>query len=198
MTLLVRASELIGTPVVTLDGDDIGEVKDVVLGLERTALVGFTLRGRGRLSGPLRSSLPWTAVHAVGRDAVMVEDGSAVGESTTVLRDDDEPTDLLHIDVISDDGRQLGTVVDVVVAAGHPAEVVGFEVEEGQGMARPGQRVLVPVDEMVSASAEALMVPADALRYARDDLTGFGAGYDELRRNRAGARRQEGSTDAVS
>jgi sporulation protein YlmC with PRC-barrel domain len=74
MSMLTRATALIGRPVVTLGGEDAGQVKDVVLGLSTPQVVGFTLAGRGVLAGPLRRALPWAGVHAVGRDAVMVRD----------------------------------------------------------------------------------------------------------------------------
>ncbi len=50
-------------------------MKDVVLGLESVALLGFTLRKHNVLGGPLRESLPWRGVHAIGADAVMIETG---------------------------------------------------------------------------------------------------------------------------
>ena len=46
MTQLVRATDLIGRPVVTIDGgDDVAEVRDVVCDADARRLVGFTNLG---------------------------------------------------------------------------------------------------------------------------------------------------------
>lgn len=182
MSLLLRASELIGRPVVTLEGDDIAEVKDVVLGLDESLLVGFTLRGRGFLKGQLDRALPWDNVHAVGRDAVMVAHETALDDVDHLRRAPKEGDLVLEIDVMSDSGDQLGHVTDVVVDAGRqPAEVVGFEIEASGALARSGQRVLVPADQMVAVSDRALIVPDEVRQFVRDDLTGFGAGVEQHR-----------------
>jgi len=47
MSVLVRARELIGRPVVTLDGNDIAQVKDLVFDKVSGQVAGFTLNGRG-------------------------------------------------------------------------------------------------------------------------------------------------------
>jgi sporulation protein YlmC with PRC-barrel domain len=70
MTLLVRARDLIGRPVVTLDGDDVGQIRDIVYAESTGSVVGFTLAGRTMLSGPMRETLPWKHIHSVGRHAV--------------------------------------------------------------------------------------------------------------------------------
>src|SRR5690606_931672 len=93
MNLLLPASSLTGHPVVTLAGDDVGEVKDVVLGLDEHALVGFTLRKRSRFGGPLRQRLPWENVRAIGDSAVMIDHVAALTEHA--LADDDAVDEVL-------------------------------------------------------------------------------------------------------
>ena len=51
MKLLLRGTDLIGLPVVTLDGDDIAEVRDVLFDPQAGQVLGFTLNERGRLAG---------------------------------------------------------------------------------------------------------------------------------------------------
>jgi uncharacterized protein YrrD len=67
MTLLLRARDLIGRPVVTLDGDDVAQIKDIVYAGSTGSVLGFTLAGRSLLSGPMREVLPWKHVRSVGR-----------------------------------------------------------------------------------------------------------------------------------
>jgi sporulation protein YlmC with PRC-barrel domain len=177
MNLLMPASGLIGQPVVTCSGDDVGEVKDVVLGLDEAALVGFTLRKRTRLGGPLSQRLPWSNVHAVGDRAVMIDDRSALVDEP--LAPDQSGDDVIDVEVLTDRGDRIGRLVDVVIETGRPAKVVGFAISADQ----PDDRHwFLPVGEMVSVSERALVVPEHTRNFVANDLTGFGAGVDHFRR----------------
>lgn len=179
MTNLVYATDLIGRPVLTLGTEDVGEVKDVVLGLDGVALVGFTLRKHGPLGGALAESLPWAQVHAVGDDAVMISDSDVlVSEPLTERNDADS---VISIDVLTEQGNRLGQLVDVVIETGQPSSVVAFAIEV-ENDASPSRRVLVPVSEMVGVSGRALVVPDAATSFVSDDLVGLDAGIDGFRR----------------
>ncbi len=78
MTRLMRTSEIASLPVVTLAGDDIAQVKDVVFSADGGAVSGFTLAGRGLLSGPLKEGLAWAKVVGLGPDAVMIADADSL------------------------------------------------------------------------------------------------------------------------
>jgi len=179
MSVLVLASDLIGRPVVTLGGDDIGEVKDVVLGLDQAVLLGFTLRGRRTLSGPLDRVLPWSNVRAVGRDAVMIDHEAALSDEPLTDSGAGEP--VLRLDVVSDAGNHLGHLRDVVIATGRPPELVGFDIATELSEGDSTGRMLLPVNEMVAVSERALVVPEAARSFAQRDLTGFGAGFTQYR-----------------
>lgn len=180
MTDLVKATDLIGRSVLTLTGDDIGEVKDVVLGLDDVALRGFTLRKHGVLGGPLPETLPWAGVHAVGADAVMIDDVDAL--RTDALAPGSGADSMVDIDVLTDHGDRLGRLVDVVIEPGEPAKVVGFEILYERDEADREPRVMIPVSEMVAVSGRALVVPNAATSYLSDDLAGLGAGLEGFRR----------------
>ena len=186
--VLVKASELIGRPVVTLGGERLGEVKDVVLGLRDAALVGFTLRNPGFLGGPMKASVPWESIHSVGPDAVMVPSpDSTAAKGDVASQDAHHATD---VPVVTEDGGEVGRVVDVVLAMGSPPEVVGFELEAGERMPSSGSRVLLPIDAMCAASEQAVVVPAEATKFVKDDLSGFGAAVESYRERLGG--RDEG------
>ncbi len=171
--VLVRAGDLIGRPVVTLGGDRVGELKDVVLGLGRGVLVGFTLRNPGFLGGPRRETLPWPSVHAVGADAVMVAGPDAFAEPQDLAPDGGHET--VDLPLVTDDGQTLGRIVDVVLETGTRAQVVGFEIEPSPSLPSNGHRLLLPIDAMAAASEQAVVVPASVRHFVRDDLSGFGA-----------------------
>ncbi|MGH9270623.1 MAG: PRC-barrel domain-containing protein, partial [Ilumatobacteraceae bacterium] len=72
MKALVRGTDLVGLPVVTLAGEDIAEVRDVMFDVDEGAVLGFTLNKRGLFAGRLSEHLPRAEVKALGPDALMV------------------------------------------------------------------------------------------------------------------------------
>lgn len=186
MSVLMRAREITGRPVVTLDeADAVAEVKDVVISHGSATVVGFTLNRRGFLGSPMDEVLPWSAVRALGRDAVMVDGaGALVGEDTTMeaAAGEARERDVIGATVMTDGGTALGTVVDVIVDVGDGAGVVGFEVDgPAVDRDRDAATLLIPVDDTIAVSGETLMVPAATEQFVRDDLAGFGSAVDDFR-----------------
>lgn len=180
MKLLMTGSQIARLPVVTIEGgDDVAEVRDIVYGPDAGRIVGLTLNKRGFFSGRLREVLPAQAIHAIGRDAVMILNESQLADA------DDAPEDVGHPDasrnVIGDDvltegGESLGTVRDLVVLAGSTGEVVGYQIdktERGVGY--------IPLPVQLSISGSALIVPELTKEFMHDDLVGLGAAVDTFR-----------------
>jgi uncharacterized protein YrrD len=180
---LMRASEVIKRPVVTMRGEDIAQVKDIVYSAHGGAVGGFTLAGRGMFAGPMKLGLTWQAVAALGADAVMISDESAL-EATSVVFDAAASSgraggDVLGSQVLTDSGVDLGKVVDVIIAVGDTTggqcDVVGYEIEASEALGTKGTKLLIPLPDTIAASAEHLMVPASAKDFVSHDLAGFGA-----------------------
>ncbi len=179
MSLVSRATDLIGRPVVTLDeAVDIAEVKDVIFDQARSDVRGFTLRGRGMLGSPHAGLLPIGNVAAIGPDSVMIDTAEAILERDESLeRSSEDARDVIHDEVLTDAGRVIGRVVDLVIDLdGSAADVVGYEIETSDG-----RRALVPIPATFSASGERIVVPAAVERFVTDDLTGFGAAVERFR-----------------
>lgn len=182
MSLLMRASTLVKRPVVTLDGEDIAQVRDVLYEGSGGAIVGFTLAGRGIWAGPKDVALPWSEVVGCGRDAVIVRNEEALREQDTVVDSHDvSDRNVLDSRLLTDTGVDLGLVVDVIIEAGEVADVVGYEVEASPALGPEKRNVLIPLPDALSVSGEALMVPAAAVDFVTDDLSGFGAAVDDFR-----------------
>ncbi len=180
--LLLRASELTGRPVVTLSGELVAEIKDVVF--ERTGgrIAGFTLRNPGLFSRARKDSLPWDGVHGVGRDAVMVSDETVLTAANELAsRKQARHADVLEDRVLTDNGRDLGRVVDVVLHSGAGLNVVGYEVEASEALGTAGRHVFIPLPDTVAVSGENLIVPAAATEFVSEDLAGFGAAVGAFR-----------------
>jgi uncharacterized protein YrrD len=206
MSVLMRATEIIKRPVVTLAGEDVAEVKDVVYaGRQGGGIAGFTLNGRGLFAGPLKLALPWSGVHGLGAAAVMIASADALAERDQVLDRAPEPSgggDVLGSTVLTDTGVSLGQVSDVIIEVGETADVVGYEIDSSESLGRDRRRVLIPLPDTISVSVESLIVPAAAVDFVCDDLAGFGAAVDAFRqRLRAGtdevAATETASTEAT-
>jgi len=181
MTILLRARNAVGRPVVTLDGEELALVRDVVFSDTEAVVTGFTLAKGGLFGGPIKEVLPWSAVHALGPDAVMVRDRGAL--TREALRGDGGAGgDVLASRVLTDTGVDLGEVTDAVLQVGADARVVGYEFEASPALSeRKGRRQYIPAPETLSVSEQALMVPAGAVDYVRDDLAGFGEAVEDFR-----------------
>lgn len=193
MSRLMRTSELTKRPVVTMAGDDIAQVKDIVYAADGGSVHGFTLAGRGLFAGPLSSVLPWSSVSALGADAVMVADESILAAESG-FTEESSPSDPVRRDVLgsrvlTDTGTDLGEVVDVIVevqGARGECDVVGYEIESSAALENAGQRVLMPLPDTTAASGEHLIAPESAAKFVRHDLAGFGAAIDDFRRHLEG------------
>lgn len=192
MSRLMRTSEVIGRPVVTLDGKDVARVKDVVYSAGGGAVGGFTLAGRGPFSGPLKQGLSWSAVMALGPDAVMIHDEDVMSSVTEVLDASARPGgsggNVLGSEVLTDTGILLGTVVDVIleVSEQRTCDVVGYEVSASEPLGTHGVKVFLPLPVTLSASGEHVMVPAAAKDFVAHDLAGFGAAVQAFRKHLGG------------
>lgn len=195
MSRLMRTSEIGSLPVVTIAGDDIAQIKDVVFSADGGAVSGFTLAGRGLLSGPLKQGLAWSHVLGLGPDAVMVADPDALQPAGDILAaaasehsGAGSGGDVLGDRVLTDSGTDLGKVSDVVIqydnSSGGPCDVVGYEIEASEALQTSGSkstRLLLPLPDTLAVSDEHVMVPASAEGFVSDDLAGFGAAVQAFR-----------------
>jgi uncharacterized protein YrrD len=191
----MRTSEITRRPVVTMAGEDIAQIKDIIYAAGGGTVGGFTLAGRGLFAGPLKESLAWGSVAALGTDAVMVRDGSVLQPTKTVLdasrASGGSGANVLGSQVLSDAGVDLGVVRDVIVSvaqdSGGHCDVVGYEIEASDALGTQGEKVLIPLPDTIAASGEHLMVPASAKEFVGRDLAGFGAAVDAFRAQLGGA-----------
>jgi uncharacterized protein YrrD len=171
MSALMYGADLIGRPVVDAStGDDLAEVKDVMFDSTRGAISGFTLRKRGFLGRRMKEVLPIVSVSAVGTHAVMVESTDALTHPDDAPDDavPDRHGDVLRDQVITESGRIIGHVKDVIVVGGSSPRVVAFQVTGG-----PIGEGLVPLRARTAVSGSALIVPDSYEQRIRTDLTGL-------------------------
>jgi uncharacterized protein YrrD len=179
MSVLQRATELIGRPVVTLDtADDVAEIKDIVFHSGRWDVIGFTLRGRGPLGEPDAGQIALESITAIGQHAVMIASDGVIARHIGALdRALEEPREVLGDEVITEAGRKIGTVSDLVLQLEPDrVDVAGYEVKT-----EDGKQVLVPIPDTFGVSGDTLVVPTSVEQYVTHDLTGFGGAVERFR-----------------
>ncbi len=179
MSLLLTGSAVRGLPVVTMGGEDVAEVRDVIYSPAAGRVVGLTLNKRGFLAGRRREVLSAETIRAVGRDAVMVED------ETSLILPENSPADLgrppsgrdvTGNEVLTEGGVNLGKVRDIVVLVGSNGEVVGYEIELAAGGTG-----YIPLPTQLAVSGSALVVPDSTKEFIEADLVGLGTAVDKFR-----------------
>ncbi len=181
MSVLLRAAELVKRPVVTLGGEDVAQVKDVIYSSGSGELAGFTLNGRGIFAGPLKKTLPWANVHGLGPAAVMIKDLDSLADRHAFDGElEGAGGVVIGSMVLTQSGRNLGVVTDVILDVREKStDAVGYEIEPSDKSAP--RRQFVPLPDTLSVSGEALILPETAVEFIRDDLAGFGAAVEEFR-----------------
>jgi uncharacterized protein YrrD len=187
MKALLRGSDIVGLPVVTLAGEDIAEVRDVVFDAGAGHVLGFTLNQRGRLAKRMKETLARGSVAALGPDAVIVRGVDALGKETLGGSGAGGGGNVVGDRVMTDSGVQVGSVTDVVIDTA-VGSVVGYEVAPAdEQTGRHGRRSYVPLPDTGAVSGEALMVPAAAVDYVTSDFAGFAEAVDRFRDSMRGA-----------
>jgi sporulation protein YlmC with PRC-barrel domain len=170
------ASELTKRVVVTLAGEAVAQIRDTVFDASAGRITGFTLSGRGLLAGPLKESLPFSGVHAIGPSAVMIPGEAVLNRRGSVMGTGEaDRGQVLGVPVLTDQGTEVGTVLDVVVEAGGSGQVVGFEITANENLDPHKRKVFVARGETLAVSGRALVVPAHARHFVAEDLPSFSA-----------------------
>ncbi|GAA0611069.1 hypothetical protein GCM10009547_11380 [Sporichthya brevicatena] len=156
MTAYLHAGDLSGQPLVSLGGDRLAEIKDVVFDRSSGELLGFTLNNPGFFGRTRGDALPIAAVHGIGDAAVVVAGAHVlVPVDDVVDAAERRGNNVLADRVLTEEGADLGEVTDVLLDPSHrPPKVVGYEVKSDDG-----HTVTVPLDDAVAVSGERLVVP---------------------------------------
>lgn len=162
---MIRAKELGGRAVVDVDAaEKLGRIDRIVIDPESRRVAGFVIsRGSSIFNNDKDIVLSASTVHAVGPDAVTVRRG---GDADTVVALDGLPrvSDITGRKVVSDQGRLLGTVDDVLIDE-NDGRIVGYSLS-GDGIDARLQQ-LVAGDRNDERRAPFLRADAD-LRAGKD------------------------------
>ena len=154
--------QLMGLPVISLSGgENKGRVHDVIYSPLQGKLVGFTVRqGGGLLSHGDTFLLSTDRVHAIGQDAVTIDDTTVLeplqGDLGTFEEEAGEP--VLGKRLMTENGKFLGNIDDVLIDR-QSRRVVAYQVSGGLWQDMMRGQTDVPVDKIISIGKDVVLVP---------------------------------------
>ena len=171
---MIRATELGGRAVVEMDAaEKLGNVHKVILDPDGRRVAGFVLaRGGSLFNTGSEATLPASAVHAIGPDAITVRSRTINDAEADRLEQLPRVSDLVGRKVVSQDGQLLGTVDDVLI---EPADgrIIGYALEGGNALGkledllsgdkRHQRPAYIRADAELRAGRDLIIAPADAV-----------------------------------
>ena len=177
---MIRAKELGGRAVVDVDAaEKLGRIDRIVLDPESRRVAGFVIsRGSSFFNNEQDIVLSASCVHAVGPDAVTVR--GVPGTSVESLETLPRVSDIAGRKVVSESGRLMGTVDDVLIDE-TDGRIVGYALEGGgverkirdlvSGDAAEQRPAFLRADANLRAGRDLIVAPDDAVSYDWDLLT---------------------------
>ena len=172
---VIRATELSGRAVVDLDAaEKVGKVDRIVLDPDARQVAGLLVsRGAAVAGERMHMTVPAGAVHAIGPDAVMIHRPATVSDEM-MRRLDELPSvsDLIGRKVVTEDGRLIGRVDDVLLNRDN-GRILGYTlgghdvVGKLEGLFRGGRKGRTPylsADAELRAGDDLIVAPDNALR----------------------------------
>ena len=175
---MIRATQLAGRAVVDIDAaEKIGTIDKIILDPDGKHVAGFSVTrgGSGYGSAKTQALVPSESVHAIGPDAVTIRQSAVAGSDTGRLETLPRGSDIIGRKVVSEDGRFLGKVSDVLI---EPADgrIVGYLLSDHQPGARfaelfakdSGRRrhtPYLPADARIRTGRELMVASDDAVSY---------------------------------
>ena len=178
---MIRATELSGRPVIDIDAaEKLGAIDKIILDPEGRRVAGFIVsRGSGFGASKERTIVPAAAVHAIGPDAVTIRQSTVVGSDIGRLEALPRGADVIGRTVVSEDGRALGKVSDVLIDR-TSGRIVGYLLSDHKpskklqelfgGDKKPRRDTpYLPADANLRAGRDLIVASEDALSYDWSD-----------------------------
>ena len=109
---LLKTQDLIGKPIISLQGEEVGSVSRIIADSENGRIVGLTVNVKGWFKG--EKAIEFESVKSFGNYAVTVELGSHIVtlDSLPSLKKISEESNLYNMRIITPEGQLVGTIDD--------------------------------------------------------------------------------------
>jgi len=164
---MIRASELAGRAVIDINAaEKIGTIERLILDPHGKRVAGLVVtKGGGFPRSREHSTIPATAVHAIGPDAVTVKQDDTAPADITGLEALPSGADIISRKIVTEDGRYLGKVDDVLIER-EDGRIFGYVLSDHKGK---GKRPYLPADADLRAGKDLIVAPESAMRYEWND-----------------------------
>lgn len=180
---MIRAKELGGRAVVDVDAaEKLGKIDRVVLDPEGRRVAGFVIgHGSSIFNNDTAVMLPASCVHAIGPDAVTVHRGPELAADDASTRFEGLPrvSDIAGRKVVSDEGRLMGTVDDILIDE-TDGRILGYALDDAgvidklrspvDADSRHPRGGFLRADANLRAGKDLIVAPEDAISYDWDTL----------------------------
>ena len=203
---MIRATELSGRAVVDMDAaEKLGRVDRITIDPDARKVAAFQVTRGGPLHAGETQVVSASSVHAIGPDAITVRREAMDGAEAARIAGLPCVSDVIGRKVVSQQGRLLGVVDDVIIS-GADGRIVGYQLGESnvgakiESLFRDRKDRRAPylrADANLRAGRDLIVAPEDAV--CTDWEAGDAAPHDEpqewARRERAAAGRPFDRTD---
>ena len=175
---MIRATELAGRAVVDIDAaEKIGTIEKIILDPDGKQVAGFVVtRAGSSLPGNRSQSLvPAAGVHAIGPDAVTIHQTAIAGTDMGRLETLPRGSDVIGRKVVSEDGRFLGKVSDVLIDRAD-GRIIGYQLADhtpsskweelfGKDKKKRRDAPYLPADAKIRTGRDLIVASEDAVSY---------------------------------
>lgn len=191
-----KARDIIGLPVVTFNrGTKACDVEDMILDPARPQVLALVVEEKAWFHSA--RVIPFGYISAIGPDAVIVPDGKAIVDldrlKDKALRSLYNEQTVRGLRVLTDDGRRLGTISDMLIDT-KTGEVKGYYMSIGTVLdVTQGTRYL-PAASVISMGRRVLYVSPETADELEAQVGGWSGALDQAggKLREAGARANEG------
>lgn len=154
------AKQLKGAAVVSVaDGEKLGSIDDVLLDAVARRIEGLRVESGGLLSRT-HQVIPYSAIHSVGPDAVMVPDKSVLHDTSDAVPAAPQTLAKLgDLRVVTEDGTYLGDLATVHFDP-QSGTITEFEIATGSLGGVLGKNTLFDAGAITSVGADIMVVPS--------------------------------------
>src|SRR3954470_12207040 len=146
--------------------EKIGTIERLILDPHGKRVAGLVVtKGGGFPRSREHSTIPATAVHAIGPDAVTVKQDDTAPADITGLEALPSGADIIGRKIVTEDGRYLGKVDDVLIER-EDGRIFGYVLSDHKGK---GKRPYLPADADLRAGKDLIVAAESAMRYEWKD-----------------------------
>ncbi len=175
---MIRATELAGRAVVDIDAaEKIGTIEKIILDPDGKQVAGFvvTRAGSSFPGNKAQSLVPSAGVHAIGPDAVTIHQTAVAETDMGRLETLPRGSDVIGRKVVSEDGRFLGKVSDVLIDRAD-GRIIGYLLADhtpsskweelfGKDKKKRRDAPYLPSDAKIRTGRDLIVASEDAVSY---------------------------------